>query len=182
MRIRMGLVLGLLLALGAAGCGSADGDDDPVATAGGGRPTSSANGAQLSIEESALKFAQCMREHGIDLPDPQDGRLPNIPEGADPKKVDDAQQQCKQYLPTGGEERKNLDPQRVDALRKIAQCMRENGFPNFPDPNENGNLALDPQLGLDPKDARFQAAEKVCNRYAPTDPSGSPAPGQKSNG
>jgi hypothetical protein len=179
-RIRMGLALGLLLALGVAGCGGADGDGG-VATAGGGNATSSANAAQLSDEERTLKFAQCMREHGIDLADPQDGKLPAIPEGLDPKKVDAAQQQCKQYLPNGGEQQK-VDPQRLEQLRKVSQCMRENGFPSFPDPTENG-LHFDAKSGIDPQDPKFQAAQKACDKYAP-DPSSSGGSGTQngSNG
>jgi hypothetical protein len=176
MRIRMGLALGLLLTLGAAGCGGAEGDNG-VATAGGGKATASA--AQHSDEERALKFAQCMREHGIDLPDPQDGKLPNIPEGLDPKKVDAAQQQCKQYLPNGGEQPK-VDPQRLEQLRKVSQCMRENGFPDFPDPTESG-LHFGAKSGIDPQDPKFQAAQKTCDKYAP-DPSPSGGPGTQNGG
>ena len=52
--------VGAALALGA--CGSSDDD--------GGGPTSGAS-RQDKAFEGALKFSKCMRDHGVDFPDPQ---------------------------------------------------------------------------------------------------------------
>src|SRR5262245_8059877 len=105
MHIRTAMALGLLLTFGLAGCAS-KGNAPAVATVSG-RPTAgtSATPDGLSDEEHILKFAQCMREHGIDMPDPAPGQGAGIrlPQGADPKKVQEAQEKCKQYLPNGGE-------------------------------------------------------------------------------
>jgi hypothetical protein len=61
----------------------------------------------------------------------------------------------------------NLDAK--DALHSFAQCMRENGLPNFPDPVDGGiNLN---GTGLDPEAPEFEAAEKACIALLPQPPS-----------
>jgi hypothetical protein len=50
----------------------------------------------------------------------------------------------------------------------LARCMRSNGVPNFPDPDPNGGIALDPKKGLDPNSAAFKAAEDKCRQFMPT--------------
>lgn len=188
MKIRAGFVLGLLLALGVAGCGGSDGDDG-VATAGspGSKASSSAPADGLSDQERGLKFAQCMRENGVpNFPDPTfndgGGMGINVPDGTDPQKVDAAMQQCKQYLPNGGEPQK-MDPQLVEQQRKFSQCMRENGVPKFPDPGEDGGIQLDGNtLGVDPVGPEIKAAEKACAKYQPARPSGDPGPRTNTGG
>jgi hypothetical protein len=185
MRIRAGLVLGLLLALGVAGCGGADGagGGDGVATAGGpgGSATSTTKPGERSDQEAALEYAKCMREHGVNMPDPQVGdggemrlTLP-APEGADQEqtkeKIEAAERQCKQYLPNGGEPPK-ADPQDLEQMRKFSQCMRENGVPKFPDPTENGIEVDGNELGMGPEDPRFKAADKACAKYTQPAPGG----------
>jgi hypothetical protein len=186
MRIRAGLVLGLLLALGMAGCGGADDDGggggDGVATAGGpGSATSTTKPDGRSEREVALEFARCMRENGVpDFPDPQvseggeEMRL-SLPEGADKEKVDAAHEKCKRYLPNGGEPPK-ADPRVVEQLRKFSQCMRANGVPKFPDPTESGLEVDGNELGMGPGDPTFDAAEKVCAEYQPAPPEGGQGP------
>jgi hypothetical protein len=74
-RIRMGLVLGLLLAVGVAvaACGGGGGKGDGVASLGGaGSATSTTRaGAGGDLTRAAVAFARCMRQHGINMPDPQ---------------------------------------------------------------------------------------------------------------
>jgi hypothetical protein len=174
---KLGLVFGLMLALAVAGCGAADGDNG-VATAGG-NATSGANAGQLSNEELALRFAKCMRENGLpNFPDPQtngDGGAPQDPEaGVAKETVAAAREACKQYQPNGGE-RKKADASQVEQFRQLAACMRQNGFPNFPDPTEDG-LVFDEKSGINPTDPKFQAAQKKCDTYGPAS-SGSAGPG-----
>lgn len=177
MRIRTGLVLGLLLAVSVAGCGKPSADNK-VASAGGQNTTTATSSAKadgLSNQERALKFGQCMRDNGVsDFPDPKvtdDGGISmDAPTGADRQKVDAAMQKCKQYLPNGGEPPK-LDPQHLEQERKLAQCMRENGFPNFPDPSDSGPQ-INSNSGVDPNDPKFQAAQQACAKYAPAPPAG----------
>jgi hypothetical protein len=178
MRIRTGLVAGLLLAIGVAGCGTAGGGDG-VASAGG----QSSSAAQATGDQDRLvKYMQCMREHGIDMPDvapDSEGAVRmELPDGADPAKVDAANKDCKQYMPGGGEVRK-ADPQMLEQLRNFAKCMRDNGVTDFPDPSENGDTEL--KGSLDPQSPKFKAAEQTCARFMPTQP-GQPGPANDSNG
>ncbi|WP_326561689.1 hypothetical protein [Micromonospora sp. NBC_01796] len=166
------LVLPALLALALAGCGtSAEGDG--VATAGGAAgagPTASASAAAFDDADRQLKFAQCMRENGVDMPDP-DPAAPGqvrINGGSDPDKAQAAMEKCREFLPNGGEGRK-LDPEQAENMRKMAQCMRENGIPDFPDPGPDGLLKIDKSLlggkGLD--DPTLKAAMEKCKQFAP---------------
>jgi hypothetical protein len=68
-------LLGLGLALALVGCGGSP-DGDRVASLSGAGATGTtrapANGASRDPEQAALAFARCMREHGVDMPDPTD--------------------------------------------------------------------------------------------------------------
>ncbi|WP_461005595.1 hypothetical protein [Streptomyces capparidis] len=48
-----------------------------------------------------------------------------------------------------------------------ARCMRENGVPQFPDPDEGGRLKLGPGSGIDPKSQAFADAQDACRDLAP---------------
>jgi hypothetical protein len=182
MRIRTGFVAGVLLVIGVAGCGAA-GDGDGVATAGG-QSSSAAQATGADEQDRLVKYTQCMREHGVDMPDvapDSEGAVRmELPDGADPAKVAAANKECKQYMPGGGEVRK-VDPQLVEQLRIQAKCMRDNGVTNFPDPDENGNTEIKAGPDLDPQSPGFKEAEQACARLLPTQ-SGQPAPQNDSKG
>lgn len=68
-------------------------------------------------------------------------------------------------------------------LQAFAQCMRDNGLTNYPEPTENGiNLK---GTGIDRGSPVFQAAEKACSALLPQPPQG-PAqaggPGERRRG
>jgi|Tabmets5t2r1_1033131.scaffolds.fasta_scaffold10957_2 hypothetical protein len=68
-RIRTGLVLGLLLAV--AACGGGDKGGGVASLGGAGSATSTTTPvAGGSDRQKALDWARCMRQHGIDMPDP----------------------------------------------------------------------------------------------------------------
>jgi hypothetical protein len=181
MRVRTALVLGLLLVLGPAvtGCGKPAGGNG-VASAGG-TPTASASSGTgnsqrdpVKDQENMLKYAQCMRDKGVDMPDPQmdgGGISMMIPEGTDKEKVEAAHEQCKQFMPNGGEPMK-ADPEMQERMRKFSQCMRENGVPEFPDPSEDGGIRIDGTKGggLDPNSEAFKKAEAACKEFQPKRP------------
>src|SRR5687768_18125310 len=57
----------------------------------------------------------------------------------------------------------SLDPNK--ALLTFAQCMRDNGVPNFPDPVDDGiNLG---GTGIDRNTPEFKAAQKACEPLLP---------------
>jgi hypothetical protein len=177
MRIRTGLVLGVLLAVTVAGCSRSNGSSGVATAHSGAAASSSATPDAMSDQEHMIRFAQCMRDNGVpDFPDPKNGGM-NVPPGADPQKVAAAQEKCKKYLPNGGQPRK-MDPQSMEQLRRYAQCMRDNGIKNFPDPTTDQGLVMDPnKLGMSPDDPRFKAAQQTCSKYQPGGPSAGPSGG-----
>jgi hypothetical protein len=122
-------------------------------------------------QKAMLAFAQCMREHGVDLPDPGSGGGP-VQLNVDPTTMDAAQNACKSLLkgqdmggPSAAEQAKMRD-----GLLKFSACMRAHGI-NMPDPTFNGNgatLRADPgDATMDPSSAEFQAAQKICAKNLP---------------
>ena len=185
-RIRIGLVTGLLLAVALSGCAKPRANND-IATAGstGPKASGSAPADNLSPQERAAKFGDCVRSNGIpDFQDPETGDgggfMLRAPEGVEPQKMQAAMEKCKRYLPNGGEPPK-LDAQQLEQVRQYAKCMRENGIPNFPDPDPNGGFQIDlGKLGVTPDDPKFKAAQEACKKFQPMRPSG--APTQRSDG
>jgi hypothetical protein len=160
----------LMLMVTLAGCAARNGGDG-VATANNGKPTATPSSQPpTNNEDAALKYAQCMRQHGMSwFPDPKpDGRMTvEVPKGQDKSKVDAAMEACKKYLPNGGNPEK-MDPEALERARQMSKCMRDHGVPNFPDPNANGEIQLDgSKLGMGPGDPKFDAAERACAQYAP---------------
>jgi hypothetical protein len=167
-------VLGLGLALALAACGGSP-DGDRVASLSGGQATATTNGAGKAAardpQQAALDFAKCMREHGVDMPDPEvddQGRI-RVRVGAggagrrpDPKKLEAAQEACGSLMGGGGDGDRQLDPAERDAMVDFARCMREHGI-DMPDPTGDGLvLRRDGKGGPDPGSEEFQAAEKAC--------------------
>jgi hypothetical protein len=111
-RIRMGLLPGLLLvlALALAGCGGGGNDgNDGVASLGGADKATTTSPAGGDFKQQALAYARCMRQHGINLPDPKPGEGINVDGGKgvnpnDPK-FKAADQACQQYVPKGAGEK-----------------------------------------------------------------------------
>jgi hypothetical protein len=56
-----------------------------------------------------------------------------------------------------------------EAGLNYAQCMRDNGLPDFPDPkiDENGELELSLPDGADPDSESFVAAQEKCKKHLP---------------
>jgi hypothetical protein len=151
--------LALLLAL-AAGCGSEDKEQvasaqDPTgAPAAGSSPT-------LSLDEMQVKFAQCLRDNGLDVPDPEPGKgfMFRFGPGTDQATVQKAMEACREYNPQeNGAAPAN--PQQEENGRKFAICMRENGVEAFPDPEPGQRgIRITPEIGEDPD---FKAAQEKC--------------------
>jgi hypothetical protein len=179
------LLMTLLLTPFLAACGDS-GDDDPgVATLddSGGASDDASDGADTDtasdedLEEQALAFAQCMRENGVpDFPDPQlDGGGGMImgggPDGGgnfDKDAVDKAMEACKDLRPQGGGNFSEEDQQAMqDAALAHAQCMRENGVPDFPDPEFSEDGARVQLDGIDPESPAFQEAQEACEDLMP---------------
>jgi hypothetical protein len=122
------LVLGL-----AAGCGGSSGDKGvPSANGGKAKPSPSAS-------YDGRKFAQCMRDHGVDMPDPDPnggGGLRKLSRNTNPDTLSKALDACRSVAPQALQNPD--DPKVQEAFRKFAKCMRDHGV-DVPDP--------DPALG-----------------------------------
>ncbi|MER7793492.1 hypothetical protein [Streptomyces sp. NPDC097640] len=157
--------LALTLALSLTGCGSGSGGDDKVASADGAKKDDGGSSApSMDPQEMGAKFAQCMREHGIDMEDPEPGQgiRIDIPPGTAKGTVEKAQEACREYDPVQNGGGRKPDAKAQESMRKYAKCMREKGVENFPDPQTGGGLQLDGSVMDDPD---FSKAEKACNKY-----------------
>ncbi|WP_203737669.1 hypothetical protein [Actinoplanes cyaneus] len=154
-----------LLVLTIAGCTKAG--EPTVATA---DPGATASGAAGGEERSALAYSKCMRAQGqtwFPDPDPQGGLTVHNPDGVDQKKVEAAEQACRKYAPWEGP-KTPIPAEDLAKLRQVAQCMRDHGLTNWPDPDANGGTSIDTKkLGVDPGDPKVRQAQQECQKLAP---------------
>lgn len=163
MRVRVwGAALAAAVVAGCAACGGGDGGSR-VASAGGSGTASVP--ASLSPEDARLRFAQCMRENGVNVPDPKPGddrmRLGRGLGGGE--KLQDALEKCERWLQEGGQLPDLKDPKVRDQYVEFAQCMRENGV-NIPDPGPDGQIRL-PTERVDR--TKVQKAREACRELVP---------------
>jgi hypothetical protein len=182
-RIRIGCVAVAAAGLLVAGCGGKGGTGAQVASIGGTTTTTVAGGSTGNgggdPQERALAFAKCMREHGIDMPDPKvdaNGRMEMRinGRGVDDAKMREAQTACQDKMggafgPGGGP----ADPQFQEKALEYSRCMRQHGVPKFPDPQPNGGLLIGPDSGVNPNSPTFKAADKACQQLLPNGGKGS---------
>jgi hypothetical protein len=166
-----------------AGCGAgADGD------------AASDGDRREEFRAAALDFAQCMRDEGIDMPDPQfgdgggvtmrlggsDGPNPDTPG------FEEADEKCREHLEAveppelSDEQQQEFQQSALD----FARCMRGEGI-DMPDPEfeGGGRVRIGPGPGgagpLDRDDPAFQEAFETCRDELPEGRRGGPsaAPG-----
>jgi putative hemolysin len=127
--------------------------------------SSSGGNTNATTHAQAVKFAECIRDNGVtEFPDPDaSGSFAyGIKRGSSLDPSTAAWQKaigaCKDLEPPGALGGK-ASPQEQKARLKFAQCMRDNGVQDFPDPTTSGPL-------IDVQDARsipgFQAAMQKC--------------------
>ena len=188
----------LALALLAAACSDAGADEDgqpavvidgdPAEPAddadsdGGADDGDAATAATATDEEAALAFAACMRDQGLDFPDPTinaDGSVdffggggPPQGDGAQQEGLPEALEVCgdliagASFLPGGGDL-----TEFEDQLLEVAQCLRDEGIDvDDPDlsegfgPGAGGGDGGGGPFGadFDPNDPAVQAAIEAC--------------------
>jgi hypothetical protein len=171
LRSSRALALAAAVALSAAaavGCGGAGkAAQDTGAT--------SAKASAGDQDRGLLRFARCMREHGVDFPDPRrdaSGQLVfDAPAGGDQA----AQKACQRFVkggfaggPSDGRSSARAPSQaqvqkQLDQAVRFARCMRRNGVRSFPDPKtQGGQVLLDPGPGFDPNDPTRKRAVSKC--------------------
>jgi len=138
------LVALVLVALVGAACSNA-----PTSSGAGTAAGTGSNGASNSATnfEKAVQFAQCMRSNGVsNFPDPNASGQFTIDAIANGSGVDTssaafsgALSACKHLEPPGFTGSPRSAQQQAAAL-KFAQCVRDNGVTDFPDPTPDGPL------------------------------------------
>jgi hypothetical protein len=118
-----------------AGCGSsAPSGTGTASNAGTATSTSSATDKTVTDQDKAVKFAECIREHGVPhFPDPNAKGEFVFGIDVTPAVWRKAVAACKDLQPPGALSGKRSPKQQSDALR-FAECVRENGVKDFPDP------------------------------------------------
>jgi hypothetical protein len=141
-------ILGVALAL--AGCGGSSssgvarissGKGASSARPGSGSTSSEGGGTSpespSSLQQKEIAFAKCMRSNGVpNFPDPSAGGGFAVRGGFDPQSpaVDAARAKCRQLLPPGPGSGPPPSRQTLAKFLNIAQCMRQHGVADFPDP------------------------------------------------
>lgn len=162
-------------ALLAGGCGGDDGDKPTQQSTG----TANAGGGPNS--DKALQYSKCMRENGVpEFPDPENGRLalrvgPDSGIKPDSPEFQAARKACQQYAPAGARNGGGPNPEMQERVLAYARCMRENGVPNFPDPNfEGGGVRMQLPQGVRQDSPEFQKAQQACSKHMAGGPGGAP--------
>jgi outer membrane murein-binding lipoprotein Lpp len=179
MRTRLTVIAAIGAAVLLAGCGAKPDDGSKVASISGPSSSAPAQAADNKSDEDKMRdFAKCMREHGVDMPDPKpagDGGGMAVTlggDGVDASKADAAQKACKSLMPNGGE-MKPPSPEELDKMRKEAKCMRDHGI-DMPDPDPSAKGAT--RIGGPGDDpAKFEAAAKACGLGMSTHAEAAPA-------
>jgi hypothetical protein len=190
-----GVVLGVaaMVVLSACGGGGAEAASDVASLEGGASTTLAGDTGgdtggddevtQEERQEAMLAFAQCMRDHGVDMPDPEfddNGRgvggaiRVGGDEGLDEDDFEAAQQACEDLVEDVQGSFGMDDPEQRAKMQEqmlaFSQCMRDHGI-DMPDPqfNEDGGATIQggPGGAIDPDDPDFQAAEEACRGDMP---------------
>ncbi|WP_223693734.1 hypothetical protein [Leifsonia poae] len=119
------------------GSGSGSGSGD------GGRSSASGQGERESWQ---LKFNQCMRDNGVDLPDPGGANAPGISlDAGNQDAMTAALTTCEKKIgtppPFSPDEQKKMQADAQKAMLKIAKCYRDSGF-DVPDPRPGEGVAV----------------------------------------
>ena len=155
---RAGPLAAAALALGLiAGCG------------GGYSSTTAQHGTASSQAGQGVRFAQCMRAHGVtNFPDPtSSGAITFSKTAAESPQFQTAQQACRSLAPVGSQSGGSVSPQAQAQALRFAHCVRSHGVPDFPDPSFTSGhvgIAVPPSLSNSPA---LSAARQACSSLTP---------------
>src|SRR5439155_7544305 len=139
------LALVALISLISAGCGSNAPSETGTASSTGTTSTGTASSGantKLTARDEAVKFAECIRAHGVsDFPDPDAKNEFQYGVSVSPAVWKQATTACKALQPPGTLSGKRTPKQQSASLR-FAQCVRDHGVKDFPDP-VNGEPLID---------------------------------------
>jgi hypothetical protein len=176
MRPKTWAVAALAMVVISAGCGgtrSGSGGNDTAAT-----PATVSSGVNSTAiaRAKAVKFAECMRTNGVSgFPDPDASGALTIDAVANGSSLDtsstaftQALSACKDLEPSGFTGHKR-SPQEQEAALAFAQCIRDNGVRDFPDPAKDEPM-IDtnriPSAATPGGMSILHAAMHKCGQYA----------------
>jgi hypothetical protein len=159
-----------MVAVIGAGCGG------PGSSGGTSTAAPAGNAGNGTTREKAVRYAECMRANGVSaFPDPDATGELTIDAVANSSSLDtssaafeQAFSACKELEPPGftGDKR---SPEQQAAALEFAQCIRENGVKDFPDPAPDAPLvdtnripSSNTQAGM----TILNAAMRKCGSYA----------------
>ena len=143
-------------------------------------PTPAAAEAELDIldrDDALLAYAQCLRDNGVEMDDPAAGERGGFKRQANDSDDIDieseeflvAQQICAPIFEAGRPDVDlEVEQERLESELLLAQCLRDNGYPQYPDPalDTDGRLQRGGQqfqdLGIDRRSEEFQDARATC--------------------
>jgi hypothetical protein len=173
-RVLMAVVTASVMAITLAGCGG-EGDAPKVPTAGGdsasaasGKTAAPGGGDDVSAYVNAQReWVNCLRENGVDAPDPDAKGQVDFGDNAALKKDTkflNASEKCASLVAAVPESLENanqpkLTPQQIKVKRDYADCMQKNGAPDFPDPGPDGTAQ---GSEWDQTSAGAKRATRVC--------------------
>ncbi|MEU9315163.1 hypothetical protein [Streptomyces sp. NPDC048295] len=127
----------------------------------GTKSAGSASDTKKTDEDQALEHRKCLREQGLDIPEPkpgEDSRGITINGGGKSKKEMEKAFKACQDKSVGGS--KEITQAQKDKMLAFARCMRKNGI-DMPDPKFDGGMAQAP--ALQQKDMKkFEKANAAC--------------------
>jgi hypothetical protein len=161
-----------MVAVIGAGCGGT-GSSGGTSTA---APAGNAGNSTDTTREKAVRYAECMRANGVRaFPDPDATGELTIDAVANSSSLDtssaafeQALSACKDLEPPGFTGDKRSPEQQVAAL-EFAQCIRDNGVKDFPDPAPDAPLVDTnriPSSGTPGGMAILNNAMQKCGQYA----------------
>jgi hypothetical protein len=158
------LLLALAVTLTACGGGSSNSASTST-TAAGSAGGSSSSGTSNNSTQQALKYAQCMRSHGVtNYADPVSGKSQSIGGlNTNSPTYQAAASACQKYQPTTGNSTQGPSSQANTAQLKFAVCMRSHGVTNFPEGNSGGGQQSLSQYGIDTNSPTFVKANQACS-------------------
>ncbi|MCW2990031.1 MAG: hypothetical protein JWM73_625 [Solirubrobacterales bacterium] len=154
----------LIAATAVAGCGGSSSSSG-----------SGTNSSAASQDAARVKFAQCMRQNGVDVPDTPGQGGGGPPAGVSQTKLQAAQTACQKYRQSAFGNVTDAQRQAFqDAFAKFASCMRGQGI-DMPTPTPGqgrppGGGGAGGPGGIDRNDPKVQAAQKVCQNLMPQRP------------
>lgn len=172
--IRLTALLGAVLLVLAAcgGDGTSTAPTLPTVNAAETSDSTTTTTEAVDPEEAFQQYTECMREHGVEMPDPTSGDGGGVISigagGIDLEAMDAAAAACDPILEDAFGEFELTPEQQTEMLDQelaFARCMRDNGV-DWPDPSGDmsGPVAIELPDNVDPED--LNAAMEVCSKDA----------------